>query len=283
MDDIVKDFLVESYENRDQLDHDLVALEQDPTSHALLSSIFRTIHTIKGTCGFLSFSKLESVVHVSENSLSSLHDDHLRPNAEITSALQAMGDAIRQMLASIQVLQFTMSQKDTAFVAPSQRLNLITSELQEGVMKTRMQPIGNVWRKFPRVVRDLALTCHKQVRVERDGKELELDKTIIEAIKDPLIHMVRNSVDHGVEPPEQRLAAGKPVEGALLLKASHESGAGGGIEYSCSFTLRNAISSCQRRLASRSSWHRPPVVPPGFRVSRGSRGMTSSPFANSLR
>lgn len=421
MDDIVKDFLVESHENLDQLDRDLVALEQDPTSHALLSSIFRTIHTIKGTCGFLSFSKLESVAHVGENLLSSLRDGHLILNAEITSALLAMVDAIRQMLACIeetaqdgendypeliatlaqlqgspsaagdedltitefpivpdesvllaqieepnprrkkrsrktrntatttdvaliptplhvsadgmadaeesippadrlgeilvehgavhpdevvealeqqtsgdprkigevlvekgaatpqdvaeavkvqtekrsttptqsdtrasaadstirvdvdlldrlmnlvgelvltrnQVLQFTMSQKDTAFVATSQRLNLITSELQEGVMKTRMQPIGNVWSKFPRVVRDLALSCHKQVRVEMDGKETELDKTIIEAIKDPLTHMVRNSVDHGIEPPEQRLAVGKPTEGVLSLKAYHESG-----------------------------------------------------------
>jgi two-component system, chemotaxis family, sensor kinase CheA len=102
MDDIVKDFLVESHENLDQLDRDLVALEQDPTSHALLSSIFRTIHTIKGTCGFLSFAKLESVAHVGENLLSSLRDGHLRLNAEITSALLAMVDAIRQMLASIE-------------------------------------------------------------------------------------------------------------------------------------------------------------------------------------
>ena len=422
MDDIVKDFLVESHENLDQLDRDLVALEQEPTSHPLLSSIFRTIHTIKGTCGFLSFSKLESVAHVGENLLSSLRDGHLVLDAEITSALLAMVDAIRQMLASIeetgqdgdneyadlismlarlqpgnaaaeeeaapvvappvslpdenilitqsdeptprrkkrarkarnnayvpelslvspqsqgvtsqpttgartemsdrleeilveqgvvqpedvvealdqqeagdsrkigdvlvekgaakpqevaeaakiqtekratasqphpdarasaadstirvdvdlldrlmnlvgelvltrnQVLQFTQTQKDTAFVATSQRLNLITTELQEGVMKTRMQPIGNVWSKFPRVVRDLALSCHKQVRVEMDGKETELDKTIIEAIKDPLTHMVRNSVDHGIETPEQRAAVGKPVEGVLSLKAYHESG-----------------------------------------------------------
>lgn len=422
MDDIVKDFLVESHENLDQLGRDLVALEQDPTSHAFLSSIFRTIHTIKGTCGFLSFSKLESVAHVGENLLSSLRDGHLTLNAEITSALLAMVDAIRQMLACIeetgqdgddeyceliralaslqngpsvteaaspvsesppqpqdevplliqaeeptsrrkkksrkakgisipaelslvssqsssvtgptgpheeilgvadrlgeilveqgivhpeevaeavkqqmtgdprkigellveqgaakpqevaeaaktqadkrgrspashpdarasaadstihidvdlldrlmnlvgelvltwnQVLQFTLSQKDSAFMAASQRLNLITSKLQEGVMKTRMQPVGNVWSKFPRVVRDLALSCHKQVRVEMDGKETKLDKAIIEAIKDPLTHMVRNSVDHGIETPEQRLAVGKPVEGVLSLKAYHEGG-----------------------------------------------------------
>jgi two-component system chemotaxis sensor kinase CheA len=103
-------------------------------------------------------------------------------------------------------------------------LNLVTGELQEGVMKTRMQPIGNVWNKFPRVVRDLAAACGKQVRVEMAGAETELDRTIIEAIKDPLTHVVRNSVDHGVETPEARTAAGKPAEGCIFLRAFHEGG-----------------------------------------------------------
>src|SRR5581483_2966744 len=96
--------------------------------------------------------------------------------------------------------------------------------LQEGVMKTRMQPIGTLWSKLPRVVRDLAMACGKKVRVEMEGKETELDKTLIEAMKDPLTHMVRNAVDHGIESPEQRLAVGKPAEGVLLLKAYHEGG-----------------------------------------------------------
>ena len=105
-----------------------------------------------------------------------------------------------------------------------QRLNLLTTELQAGVMKTRMQPIGNVWGKFPRLVRDLAVACGKQVRIDLDGRDTELDKTIIEAIRDPLTHMVRNAVDHGIEPPEERLARGKPAEGRLLLHAAHEGG-----------------------------------------------------------
>jgi two-component system chemotaxis sensor kinase CheA len=100
----------------------------------------------------------------------------------------------------------------------------VTSELQEGVMKTRMQPIDTVWSKFPRIVRDLATTCRKQVRIEMTGKETELDKTIIEAIKDPLTHIVRNSVDHGIEAPAARAAQGKPAEGVLRLKAFHEGG-----------------------------------------------------------
>src|ERR1017187_5185524 len=91
-------------------------------------------------------------------------------------------------------------------------------------MKTRMQPIGNIWSKFPRVVRDLATGCGKQIRLEMEGKETELDKTLIESIKDPLTHVVRNSVDHGIEPPEKRLAAGKPAEGRLFLPAFHEGG-----------------------------------------------------------
>ncbi len=102
MDDIVKDFLVESNENLDQLDRDLVTLEKDPTAREVLASIFRTIHTIKGTTGFLGFSRLESVAHVGENLLSSLRDGRLLLNAEITSALLAMVDAVRQMLVHIE-------------------------------------------------------------------------------------------------------------------------------------------------------------------------------------
>ena len=102
MDDIVKDFLVESNENLDQLDRDLVALEKDPTAREVLASIFRTIHTIKGTSGFLGFSRLGSVTHVGENLLSSLRDGRLILDAEITSALLALVDAVRQMLVNIE-------------------------------------------------------------------------------------------------------------------------------------------------------------------------------------
>ena len=91
-------------------------------------------------------------------------------------------------------------------------------------MKTRMQPIGNIWGQFPRTVRDVALSCGKQVKIEMEGKETELDKTIIEAIKDPLTHLVRNSVDHGIELPEVRRQAGKDEVGRLILRAFHEGG-----------------------------------------------------------
>jgi two-component system chemotaxis sensor kinase CheA len=340
MDDIVKEFLVESSEGLDQLDRNLVALEQTPGDKALLAGIFRCIHTIKGTSGFLGFERLGSVTHVGESLLSDLRDGKKSLTPEITSALLQLVDAVRSILATIessgtdgqddfaplvelltrlqkgeaapagkgegaagtgrkarssgaaaapppaptpvpvapiltatapaapaaaappldpaevkapaawdgnirvdvglldklmnlvgelvlarnQILQFTHTAEDVNFVATTQRLNLITTELQEGVMKTRMQPIGNVWSKFPRVVRDLALACKKRVRIEMEGKETELDKTIIEAIKDPLTHIVRNSVDHGLELPADRVARGKPAEGRLLLRAFHEGG-----------------------------------------------------------
>jgi two-component system chemotaxis sensor kinase CheA len=127
------------------------------------------------------------------------------------------------VLVRNQILRSTLASED-AVSSNAQRLNLVTTELQEGVMKTRMQPIGTIWKKLPRVVRDLATACGKRMRLEMEGKETELDKTVIEAIKDPLTHLVRNACDHGMEPPAERRAAGKPEEGVLRLRASHEGG-----------------------------------------------------------
>jgi two-component system chemotaxis sensor kinase CheA len=394
LDDIVEEFLVESHENLDQLDQDLVALEQDPRSRERLSSIFRTIHTIKGTSGFLAFNRLEEVAHVGENMLSRLRDGALDLTPHRTDALLQMVDTIRALLAAIeanggegsvevagtvatisaaledvpapvvaapvaeapvveavveapaaeaaapvaapapvkkavakkapaavkaaaskaavvpspasvpaaemiptpvaaavappmelpvaeaplspvvpavvepavedeaktgaqpgrravadstirvdvdlldalmllvgelvltrnQIVQYVGRQTDQDLVRASQRLNLIASELQEGVMKTRMQPIDHIWSKLPRVVRDLGLQCGKSVRLEMEGRETELDKTLLEAVKDPLTHLVRNSVDHGIEAAAGRAAAGKATEGVLTLRARHESG-----------------------------------------------------------
>ncbi|WP_157042062.1 chemotaxis protein CheW [Nitriliruptor alkaliphilus] len=357
LDEIVGEFLVESYENLDRYDEDLLALERDPTDVEVLSSIFRTVHTIKGTCGFFGFERLQSVAHVAENLLGRLREGDLVVTGEIASALLATGDAVRAMLADIeatgeegpsehgdlvatlerlhageavaptdetaaptdepvaagdarlgellvgagaaddsqvhlalhqqelgderpigeilvgqgevppaevdsalanqaaarslsdssirvdvglldelmnlvgelvlarnQIVQLVTQEQDSGFANASQRLNLITTELQEGVMKTRMQPIGNVWGKLPRVVRDLSLSIGKQVDLVMEGQETELDKTIIEAIKDPLTHLVRNAVDHGIETAEARTAAGKSATGRLVLRAFHEGG-----------------------------------------------------------
>ncbi len=306
IDEVIKEFLVESNEGLDSFDRDLVALEQDKSSRELLDNIFRAIHTIKGTGGVLGFEKLVSISHLGESVLSKMRDGALLLSPEIATVLLAMADSLRQILGRIdaeghegstefpellarlshvldgspappevsveqagnsqvdrvnlpstfehhdsssntirvdvslldkvmnlvgelvlarnQVLQFTGSREDSGFLSTAQRLNLITTELQEGVMKTRMQPIGNVWNKLPRVVRDLSLLCGKRIEIQMEGAGTELDKTIIEAIKDPLTHIIRNAVDHGIEMPEVREATGKPREGHLLLRAFHEGG-----------------------------------------------------------
>jgi two-component system chemotaxis sensor kinase CheA len=128
------------------------------------------------------------------------------------------------VLTRNQIMQFSARQSDPNLVSPAQQLNLLTSELQEEVMRTRMQPISNVFDKFPRVVRDVATASGKQVLIEMEGKETELDRSLLEAIKDPLTHIVRNSVDHGIETPDLRVARGKRPEGRLKLRACHESG-----------------------------------------------------------
>ncbi len=120
--------------------------------------------------------------------------------------------------------QHTSGHEHAGLLGCSQRLTAITTQLQEAVMKTRMQPMDNVWNKFPRLVRDSALQCGKTVRLDMEGKDTELDRTLIEAIRDPLTHLLRNCIDHGLERPEQRLQAGKTVEGRLSLRAFHESG-----------------------------------------------------------
>ncbi len=357
--DLIKEFLIESNENLARLEQEMLALEQRPGDLALLGSVFRTIHTIKGTCGFLGFDRLESVTHLAENILNQLRSGERALTPPLVSLILEAVDGVKTILASIeatqkegaeewvelraklqaaceapatagaeghqadapaeaerapsvtppspsapaqaaapappppaaaasasappaaprtapadhaaerqgappeaaeaaaqktasvvdstirvdvglldklmnlvgelvlarnQVLQVTARREETALTATSQRLNLITTQLQEGVMKTRMQPIGVVWNKLPRVVRDMASGLQKQIRVEMDGAETELDKSIIEAIKDPLTHIVRNSCDHGIEIPARRVQAGKPPEGRLFLRAFHEGG-----------------------------------------------------------
>lgn len=310
--EIVQEFLVESHENLSRLDQDMVELEARPGDAALLASVFRTMHTIKGTCGFLGFSILEKIAHRAEGLLSLLRDGRMHLTPPLVSLILEAVDATRRVLARIeasgqegeeqfgnltsrleaaaredsaapaaqeqsssaegdgspqaeaapreeeaaktsaaaeanirvgvglldklmdlvgelvlarnQILQFTSGRANAALCATSQRLNLITTELQESVMKTRMQPIGVVWNKLPRVVRDLALSLGKQIRLELDGAETELDRTIIEAIKDPLVHLVRNACDHGIETAEARQRAGKAAQGRLCLRAYHEGG-----------------------------------------------------------
>lgn len=149
-------------------------------------------------------------------------DTAIRVNVDqLDRLMNLVGELV---LARNQIVQHSTQLENNALIAASQRLNIITTELQENVMKTRMQPIGNVWTKFPRIVRDVAGELGKKVQLVMEGNKTELDRTIIEAIKDPLTHIIRNAIDHGIETPDVRRSAGKPDEGMLILRAFHEGG-----------------------------------------------------------
>ncbi|HVM84728.1 MAG TPA: chemotaxis protein CheW [Candidatus Binatia bacterium] len=152
----------------------------------------------------------------------SVANQTIRVNVELLENLMTMVSEL--VLTRNQVLQILRKQKDSEFAAPLQRLNHVTSELQEGVMKTRMQPIGNAWAKLPRLVRDLSHELKKKIDLVMIGQETELDRQVLEMIKDPLTHMVRNSGDHGLETPEERRRTGKPETGKITLNAYHEGG-----------------------------------------------------------
>ena len=343
--EFIDEFLVESSENLDQLDRDLLALEERPDDPQRLASIFRTVHTIKGNSGFFGFSKLGAITHSGEHLLGRLRDGKVRLDDRVTGTLYSMVDAVRSILESIEstgvegendfrelsqtlaavaaadhaaapavpkpavpaapatatpaptaeaaapeiTAQPTASlpvahQPLNALVATAttpapkppaeptrpatvadtsirvdvgllasildlvgelvlarnelrsidtvdptlegviHRINTVTNSLQEAAVKTRMQPIEHVFSKFPRTVRDLAVACGREVQLVIDGADTELDRSLIESIRDPLTHLVRNAVDHGIEPPDVRVARGKPPTGRLLLRAFHESG-----------------------------------------------------------
>ena len=152
----------------------------------------------------------------------SVANQSLRVNVDVLENLMTMVSEL--VLTRNQLLQILRSQSESEFGAPLQRLNHVVSELQEGVMATRMQPIGNAWAKLPRIIRDLAHELDKKIDLVMKGAETELDRQVLELIKDPLTHMVRNSADHGLEMPADRLAAGKPETGSVILNAFHEGG-----------------------------------------------------------
>ncbi len=316
MDDIIAEFLTETSESMTELDNLLVLLEQTPHDKELITKIFRVIHTIKGTCGFLGLPRLERIAHKSEDVLGLFRDGKLQAEpASISLILEAL-DSIKEIIPGIeatghepegddssvcnrlealasghlggtisndtdmnnvaalpiqnqgadaqsapipsgsnehgletqslrvsvdvlenlmtmvselvltrnQLLQICRQNKDSSFSAPLQRLNLVVSDLQEGVMKTRMQPVGNAWAKLPRIVRDVCRELNKKIELEMYGQDTELDRQVLEMIKDPLTHMIRNSADHGIEPPEDRLHAGKAETGKIILRSYHQGG-----------------------------------------------------------
>ncbi len=382
MDDLLREFLTETSESLDTVDNQLVRFEQDPNNAKILDNIFRLVHTIKGTCGFLGLPRLEALAHAGETLMGKFRDG-MPVTAEAVTLILSSIDRIKEILGGLeateaepegndqdlivqlhqmvergmaamsaappasadpvpakpassensptfqvlerelrpgevsldelerafretsievapppaakvvaakpeatappapkaeadqkaskpaakkaktaaeadagegdrvanqsirvnvdtlehlmtmvselvltrnQLLEISRRNDDTEFKVPLQRLSNVTAELQEGVMKTRMQPIGNAWQKLPRIVRDLSGELHKQIELEMHGADTELDRQVLDLIKDPLTHMVRNSADHGLETPAERAAAGKPEQGTIRLSAYHEGG-----------------------------------------------------------
>ena len=365
MDDLLREFLTETGESLDTVDNQLVRFEQEPNNAKILDNIFRLVHTIKGTCGFLGLPRLEALAHAGETLMGKFRDG-MPVKAEAVTLILGSIDRIKEILAGLetseaepegsdqdlivqlhqmveqgmqamsapapvasasagpiepamehgtqtyqvlerqlrpgevslddlerafretaaevapppapkpappkeakpvskktflepeaadsdrvanqsirvnvdtlehlmtmvselvltrnQLLEISRRNEDTEFKVPLQRLSNVTAELQEGVMKTRMQPIGNAWQKLPRIVRDLSSELGKQIELEMHGADTELDRQVLDLIKDPLTHMVRNSADHGLETPAERLAAGKPEQGTIRLSAYHEGG-----------------------------------------------------------
>jgi len=326
MDDLLREFLTETNESLNLVDAELVRFEQEPNNGAILGNIFRLVHTIKGTCGFLALPRLETLTHAAETLMGKFRDGMpvtaeavtliLSTIDRIKSILEAIetseqepeggdGDLIDQLgrmargeavappqvallpqpapapvelkkpdqpeapeksdkqdkfgserpddergdrlanhsirvnvdtldhlmttvselvLTRNQLLEIVRRQEDSDFKVPLQRLSSVTAELQEGVMKTRMQPIGNAWQKLPRVVRDLCAELGKDIELAMRGADTELDRQVLDLVKDPLTHLVRNCADHGIEAPAARIAAGKPAKGMIRLSAWHEGG-----------------------------------------------------------
>ncbi|CTQ72547.1 hybrid sensor histidine kinase/response regulator [Roseibium alexandrii] len=392
MDDLLREFITETNESLDVVDVELVKFEQEPNNATILDNIFRLVHTIKGTCGFLGLPRLEGIAHAAETLMGKFRDgapvtqdavslilisiDQIKEilgdleaaegdepqgdDSELIGKLEAMSaeadvamagggaavataaeepaeekveddftlpeqsierplrpgevsldelerafretdievevadsaeneaqeeqpeeieapapaaakapekpaeakpaakakpsgeggekkssgggvsnqsirvavDTLEHLMTMVSELVLTRNQlleivrrhEDSEFKVPLQRLSNVTAELQEGVMATRMQPIGNAWQKLPRIVRDLSQDLEKPIELEMIGADTELDRQVLEMIKDPLTHMVRNSADHGLELPEDRRAAGKPEKGIITLAAYHEGG-----------------------------------------------------------
>ena len=317
MDDLLREFLTETNESLNLVDAELVRFEQEPNNGAILGNIFRLVHTIKGTCGFLGLPRLETLTHAAETLMGKFRDG-MPVTAEAVTLILSTIDRIKSILDAIekseqepeggdgdlidplgrmargeaaapppapvelkkpekpepsepaekpdkpaaerpeedrgdrlanhsirvnvdtldhlmttvselvltrnQLLEIVRRHEDSDFKVPLQRLSNVTAELQEGVMKTRMQPIGNAWQKLPRVVRDLCAELGKDIELTMRGADTELDRQVLDLVKDPLTHLVRNCADHGIESPAERIAAGKPAKGTIRLSAWHEGG-----------------------------------------------------------
>ncbi|TAL76212.1 MAG: response regulator [Beijerinckiaceae bacterium] len=317
MDELLNDFLIETNEHIEAAGDLLVAFEREPANQTTITKIFRLIHTIKGTCGFLGLTRLAHLTHVAEALISRLRDG-APSTLETVSAILAAVDRVKFILASLektskepegddtdlidllqlrinvlgaalshsedftpaqelqsgidvqampkvvkvasapaqpntagrpetirvavgalerimllvselvltrnQLLELTRYQEDAVVKQPLQRLSALTSDLQDAVMRARMQPVGRLFTSLPRLVRELSVELKKKLRLITEGADTELDRQLIEFIRAPLTHLLRNCADHGIESPELRLMRGKPEEGTIKVTATHEAG-----------------------------------------------------------
>ncbi len=322
MEDLTKEFVAESREGLERMELCLTELEQRHGDSELVGEIFRVVHTIKGTTGFLGFGRLQTLAHAGESLLAALRDGRVEVTTELISGLLELRDGLQAILEiidtrgsegerhddddcdliawmkeleaggaakgprasaasqsreserpqqcatrygdasptakndSVKIRTASDTEKtlrievdemnrmmnlvgdlvltrnrmlqcqpgDGCYAEQMQRLSTVTTELRESVMRARMQPVGQVFAKFPRIVRDLAQRCGRRVRIEFEGQETALDKSLLEAVRDPLTHAVRNAVDHGIEPEADRVRAGKPAEGVVRLRAFQQNG-----------------------------------------------------------
>jgi two-component system chemotaxis sensor kinase CheA len=316
MDDLLNDFLSETSEHLEAASAQLVQFEKDPSDLAIVGSIFRLVHTIKGTCGFLGLERLEALTHAAEALVSRLRDG-TRPTPEMVNLILETIDRVRMILNELeanaiepvgndtdlikalerqlvgleqddvapadlidaapisvavdpvpvaapvraegrsdsaelrrndtirvdvsslerimvlvselvltrnQLLELNRNQDDETIKAPMQRLSALTSDLQDSVMRARMQPLSRVFARLPRLVRELAAETGKKLILAMDGGETELDRQLVDVVRDPLTHILRNAADHGIETPDVRAEAGKPEAGTIRISASHEAG-----------------------------------------------------------
>jgi two-component system, chemotaxis family, sensor kinase CheA len=320
MDELLREFLTETAESLDHVDAQLVRFEREPNNGQVLSNVFRLVHTIKGTCGFLGLPRLEALTHAAETLMGKFRDgmavtgeavslilaaiDRIKtildgleklqrePPGDDTDLIRQLNraaaraqetnrrlqgdgsaaseraadqtaledgdtavfrnlaesgdeagsvasqsirvsiDTLDQLMTMVSELVLTRNQllevlrrhDDSEFNVPLQRLSSVTTQVQQEVMKTRMQPIGNAWQKLPRIVRDLSADLGKDIGLEMVGADTELDRQVLDLVKDPLTHLIRNCADHGIENPDERSAAGKPRRGTIRLTASRQGG-----------------------------------------------------------
>ncbi|MGO9428822.1 hybrid sensor histidine kinase/response regulator [Rhodoblastus sp.] len=332
MDEMLKEFLAEAAEQIEAATAQVVAFERNPDDATLIASIFRLVHTIKGTCGFLGLTRLQQLTHAAESLIGALREG-AKATPEVVSAILAAVDRVKQMLAELeengleaegddsnligllqyhvalcqgkiaeapavaaapapvetapvaakasapvaapapmsapameplrgvaetgepspgkraetirinlntlerimqlvselvltrnQLIELTRHKEDETLKSPLQRLSTMTTDLQDAVMRARMQPVERAFANLPRMIRDLANDLHKKIDLVTEGADTELDRQLIELIRDPLTHLVRNCADHGIESPEERVRLGKPATGVVRVAAAHEAG-----------------------------------------------------------